>query len=806
VKEDAMKMKLLLAVALGLALLAITSAVALSWSDVDPTSGFGPDFMVSLPLDDQSAPAVAYNSTDQQFFVVWQDGRGNEWDIYAQIVLTTGVPITNNIVVRDEANKLMDPAVAHSTISDTYLVVWNDQNAGDIEARIVNADDGSLGALFDVEVMTSTHPAVAYNSTANQYLVVYAREIAANNRDIYGRLVRPDGTFGGPAFVICDDANDQDKPDVVHNATANEYLVVWHDGRGTGWDIYGRRVTAAGVATGTEIPISTAANDQTDPAVAWNGAAGYLVVWQDSRNSTTDTDIYARRIDQGGNPQPNEIRLSPAGAQQAPDVAYTSGVNPWLVIWEDCRNQASSGIDVYGQRLPLTGAPAGQGNFVIYDGPNDQKHAALAATGAGPAYLVVWEDQRSGDGLEVVGQGISMAPGGLNRYDLNVSAPLGSQENPRVAYNPNAQQFFVVWQDGRQNRANEWDIYGQIVLTSGIPITDNIVVQNEEHALMEPAVAYSTISNTYLVVWDDQYGGDVESRVVRADGTLGTAQDVFGGAITVTQPAIAYNSAANEYLVVFAYRASATNQDIYGQRVAPNGTLNGTAFPICNDATNQSNPDVVYNAADDEYLVVWYDERNGGSKPWDIYGQRVTASGTVTVTGDPIMISIATGDQYDPSVTWNSDDDEYLVVWRDGRNFGTNGYDIYGQRIDADGIPRGEVPIVTTNGTQTAPHANYIVTLKRYFVTWADDRNAVPPTWDIYGQNVNPDGSLNGGLVQFFAFSDDQQRPDGDFSPEANRGLTVWQDRRNGTTYKIYGRIKAPRFPVYLPLVLRNTQ
>jgi len=32
----------------------------------------------------------------------------------------------------------------------------------------------------------------------------------------------------------------------------------------------------------------------------------------------------------------------------------------------------------------------------------------------------------------------------------------------------------------------------------------------------------------------------------------------------------------------------------------------------------------------------------------------------------------------------------------------------------------------------------------------------------------------------------------------------VWQDGRNGTTYEVYGRIKEPRFPIYLPLVLRN--
>jgi len=111
--------------------------------------------------------------------------------------------------------------------------------------------------------------------------------------------------------------------------------------------------------------------------------------------------------------------------------------------------------------------------------------------------------------------------------------------------------------------------------------------------------------------------------------------------------------------------------------------------------------------------------------------------------------------------------------------------------------------LCTASEYQQYPRARYIPAYGRYFVIWQDNRNA-DTGWDIYGQNVNGDGSLYGGNVPRFVFSGDQRWPDGDFSPEANRGLTVWQDGRNGTTYEVYGRIKEPRFPIYLPLVLRN--
>ncbi|MFQ5668626.1 MAG: hypothetical protein ACE5I7_19660, partial [Candidatus Binatia bacterium] len=47
--------------------------------------------------------------------------------------------------------------------------------------------------------------------------------------------------------------NDQIRPAVAYNGSANEYLVVWEDhhwGFGTDWDIYGQRVNAGGTTAG----------------------------------------------------------------------------------------------------------------------------------------------------------------------------------------------------------------------------------------------------------------------------------------------------------------------------------------------------------------------------------------------------------------------------------------------------------------------------------------------------------------------------------------------------------------------------
>ena len=789
-----MHRKWILAIVLTLGLLAVTAAVALSWSAVDPTTGTGPDFMVSLPLNDQADPSVAYNSSDDQYLVAWWDDRGSDSDIYGQIFSASGIPQGNNFVVSNGADEQSDPLVAYNSTDNNYMVVWQDKRDGaeyDVYGQVISATGVLSGANFAINSDAGGQETwdLIYDPNANHYLVVWVDD---GDNWVEGQLLDQTGDLIGTSpFTITNAGGSQ--PRAAYNSNRFSYMVVYQHGG----DIYGQAIAGDGSLSGAAFVICDATADQTTPNLEFNSNSDvYLVVWGDERDD--HWDIYGRRIDEDGNPQGDEIVVCNASDDQySPDVAYNPRVNQWLVAWYDYRDQNVSGADIYGQRVKADGSLTDQGNFGIYDGPNNQRSVALAARPKlmGAEYLAVWEDHRSGDGLEVVGQRIG-ALGTLNWHDFNVSAPLESQENPRVAYNSTDQQFLVVWQDERDGNS---DIYAQIVLTTGIPITDNIVVRDEGHELVDPAVAHSPISNTYMVLWDDQGEGDIEGRAVNANGTLESAFNVFDGPITATQPAIAYNSTGNEYLVVFVYEAAGDNRDIYGQQVLADGTVTGTAFIICDNINDQSNPDVVYNATDDEYLVVWSDARTDQG---DIYGRRVDADETL-LGDDDFAIATGTDAQAAPSVAWNDDDNEYLVVWHDYRDSGTTGSDIYGQRLNnTGGLEGSNFALCTASDYQMYPRVTYIGTYDRYSVIWGDDRNTATG-WDIYRQNVNADGSLYLGNLAILVFSGYQHRPDGAFSPEANRGLTVWQDGRSAA-YKIYGRLKEPRFPIYLPLVLKN--
>jgi hypothetical protein len=165
--------------------------------------------------------------------------------------------------------------------------------------------------------------------------------------------------------------------------------------------------------------------------------------------------------------------------------------------------------------------------------------------------------------------------------------------------------------------------------------------------------------------------------------------------------------------------------------------LLGPSFPIATVPGYQESAVLVYNATEHEYLVVWQDARNGGTN-YDIYGQRVSSAGSLL--GENFAICAASGNQVSPAPVWNATDNEYLVVWTDSAAF-----DIYAQRVAASGEMLGSnFAVSTATNWQMNPTAAWNATLHEYLVAWADNRNDTSGgyTPDLYGQRVEADGSL----------------------------------------------------------------
>jgi|JI10StandDraft_1071094.scaffolds.fasta_scaffold00349_24 hypothetical protein len=181
------------------------------------------------------------------------------------------------------------------------------------------------------------------------------------------------------------------------------------------------------------------------------------------------------------------------------------------------------------------------------------------------------------------------------------------------------------------------------------------------------------------------------------------------------------------------------NTNIYAQRInglgIPQWTANGVA--ICTAADEQTNPKIITDE-NGGAIITWQDRRGGSN--FDIYAQRINASGVVQWTANGVVISTATNGQENPNLESDSNGGA-VIVWTDNR--GANA-DIYGQRINGSGVVQwaaNGVAICSVAGNQSEPVIKNLGVSLPFVVAWNDTRNA-GSGFDIYYQIVNINGNL----------------------------------------------------------------
>lgn len=204
----------------------------------------------------------------------------------------------------------------------------------------------------------------------------------------------------------------------------------------------------------------------------------------------------------------------------------------------------------------------------------------------------------------------------------------------------------------------------------------------------------------------------------------------------------------------------------------------GTEVQLCPtfSAAPENQEDIQICASQYGYLAVWQDSR--GTNGTDIYACRLSATGQVQDLFG-IEVSSASGDQTDPSVSW--DGQNYLVVWADRRILGQQ--HIYGARVKATGevIDKQGIPISGTTGTQAFPRV--AGDMGSFLVVWQDTRTT---SADIYCCKVSDDGAMSrsSGIA---TSTNNEETPDVAFN--GSYFLVAWNDYRNSasTGTDIYG-------------------
>ncbi|RME54643.1 MAG: PKD domain-containing protein [Deltaproteobacteria bacterium] len=691
----------------------------LDLDSIDPPAG-----------DPDLAPAVAWGGSN--FLVVWPDFLNlTDFNVYAARIAVTGELLDPDGIEVCTVEGDQYAVTAASNGSD-FLVVWEDhRNASSTGTDIYGARVTSAGSVTDGTGFLvagipedQAAPDVAY--AGSNYLVVWEDRRNSADWDIYGARVSANGGVLDPGGIPITTSEGAQRAPAIGAGASDTFLVVWEDSQGNGErDIYGTRVTSDGSVLDADLQISTATGDQRNPDVAF-GEENYLVIWEDLR-SGTDADIFAARVRSDGTLlDPLGMGIATAGGEQRnPAVAFDQ--RRFVVAWEDLRNQATTGADIYTARIASDGT--------LLESPSNltpeagrQQTPALASSNTGA--ILLYRDLGQVDG-GIGGYLLALRTMGT----IEISQASNGQIRPRVG--GGEEISLVVWEDSRPGTNS--DIYGARIDADGTLLDpDGIVIYSDNAQQAMPDVAWT--GSEFLVVWRDQGYYSIYGLRVGVDGSLLDPNRI---AICTTSGArhdLSVSCGEND-ICLAAWVDERSGRYIYVARIDRSGQVldhNGRSIYASYGA--------YYGTAvawgEGRFLVIWETNSN-------LYGSWVSETGAITGN---FLLSSASGYQQYPRLAWNGE--RFLAVWQDNRN---GNWNIYGSRILPDGTVEDPQGIVITNrntheqypDVSEYPEGNFLV-------VWQDNRSG---NGDIYGTFVTPQGEVLSPEIPFESGPANSYRP-----------------------------------------------
>ena len=433
------------------------------------------------------------------------------------------------------------------------------------------------------------------------------------------------------------------------------------------------------------------------------------------------------------------VALCTATGEQYLPTITSDGAGGAIVTWYDKRS--GSNYDIYVQRVNASGAVLWTPDGVaLCTATGDQVYPQITSDGAGGA-IVAWQDTGSVN-WKVYAQRVDALGAAQWATDgVALCAATGDQQSPQII-SDGAGGATVTWYDNRTGNA---DVYAQGLNASGAiqwP-TDGVALCTATGDQSYPTIT-SDGAGGAIVTWQDNRSGsyaDIYAQSVNASGAVQWAAN--GVAICTAMgwqqyPRITSDGAGGA-IVTWQDNPSGSDYDIFAQRVNASGAVQWTAngVGLCSATGFQLDPRIISDG-ESGAIVTWMDNRSGDpfDPKLDIYVQRVSASGTVLWKTDGVALSTAPGNGAYPMITSDGAGGA-IVTWYGGPS---GSWDIYAQRVNAWGAIQwtaNGVALSTAAGAQMQPQITSDGA-GGAIVVWYDYRNGGHP--DIYGLRVDANG------------------------------------------------------------------
>jgi hypothetical protein len=658
------------------------------------------------------------------------------------------------------SHQVKNPAVASR--QNTIQVIWDASHPDPCRRgigyrrKIFNVWDSCFNPeCILINTVSATQPTIAVNDFGRVYTSWLdfdekKQVTSCGSSDIYAKTSDDYGETWNPEFNITDvDPLDyyQGLPDLAAKLSSDEAYIVWHGERitsgGTKYRIIFKKTTDGGVTWIPPLPNNgdilsdpDLTVDSENPKIAASVYRRYAV-WQQEVPLGNSKIIFIASSD-----PPDDHPLPPANLTATPNDCPVE----ILLTWNENGESDMDHYNVY--RKPDGGSFKLIAN-VPFPGPNYTDGDPHLITGETYTYAVTAVDNAGNESCP--------------SYDSVIIPPLNcpcvvegppEETEPAVAWSEEEEKFLTVWKDF--DGGINYKIMGIFQDANGNPQGTSFQISDVGHLGPRSSPAVDWDGSFFLVVWED----------TREDAT------------------------SNQY-------------QIYGQWILGNGTLVGSDFKVVDEpieiTEDQRYPDLAWSGT--SYLVTYRGFKASVSPFWDIYGIRVIYGANLCCGEFLITIESGTGgqpaerNQEHPAVDW--DGTYFLVVWQDTREDPTNTqYQIYGQWILPDGTlyyDNFNVTSPSVYGVESEDQrypdlawdasSNYLVTYQAYHLG----------NLNIYGHQVSPPPQ---NICCEFLISDEvgiQERPAVASDDDCN-WFVVWQDKRIGPKWDIYGQFVSSDF------------
>jgi hypothetical protein len=429
-------------------------------------------------------------------------------------------------------------------------------------------------------------------------------------------------------------------------------------------------------------------SDQWYGYIASDASGGAIIAWEEVRSGVPyDFDIYAQRIDRGGNilwaPDGVPICMQPEG--QADPNIIPDGSGGAIIGWRDER---SGTFHVYAQRVSAEGVIQWTPNGVAITSERYGQYGPRIVPDGDGNFYMAWRDDRSGVG-QVYCQ--KLDGNGNAQWTTNGIAvcPTSYWQDMPEAVIDRSGGVILVWVDERNSILNYF-IYAQrldgngnkLWTASGVPITLSSGIKWHLSCIEDE-------SGGAFVAWSSGSSGGYENIFAQhldSAGLLWPGGDVpvcVAGQDQVV-PSIARDIDGNAIVAWMDKRDG--RDDIYAQKVQSNGvpawTANGAIVKIGPPATGfeWSAPEIVTDAAGG--AIITWQQGLGTETSWDIFAQRVDPDGNLLWPETGVIVCGAIDGQYYPQMIPNGEGGA-IMTWRDMRQ-DTIGA-VYVMRVTANG-------------------------------------------------------------------------------------------------------------------------